>query len=591
MVHHRSILVQILALATLGIFFLVSCQPLVTPPHQGLLNPSATPDLIEGFLSALVNTATPRNTPVLNLPPTPTPPPVTPEPGSFQQSSESTTISVAPKAICMVIDPNLPPLLLGSLRSQGVSNCNVSQVAEAQVGFGLQNPISQWVYALAARFNTITDDISSADLMGFWKDDESTPFSELIMDQSTKQAFISLWGAPKGKVSVHPAEQLLDLAWESENAWAILPFEALLPRWKVIAVDGQSPLSKHFDPASYPLTVPVSIWAEGSKQLSISADMIGKSLPMTNRDPQKLATVVVTGVTALARATAYDMEISGVTKPAEEVGDVLRDADLLHISNEVSFWQECPYPDPYQGGDLGFCSADNYLELLQVIGTDVVDMTGDHLLDYGQEALLHTLAVYRQQGWRFYGAGMNLREAEQSATFEINGNRIAFVGCNAKPLSYLAATDGSPGVFHCGVERMASSIRQLSSEGFNPIVTFQHDEVYEWDPTPRMVEDFTAAAEAGAVIVSGSQGHQPQAMTFVGDERFIHYGLGNLFFDQFGFSTDTDKAFIDRHIFYDNRYIGTELLTVKFTDYSTPRWMTGSERIAMLNQLFASSED
>lgn len=79
-------------------------------------------------------------------------------------------------------------------------------------------------------------------------------------------------------------------------------------------------------------------------------------------------------------------------------------------------------------------------------------------------------------------------------------------------------------------------------------------------------------------------------MAFLGDDQFIHYGLGNLFFDQFGLMSDTDKAFIDRHIFYDNRYIGTELLTVKFTDYSTPRWMSSPEREAMLRQLFESSD-
>lgn len=592
MARHRSIIGRFLALAALGIFCFVACQPIKTPPHQILINPSATPDLGEGFLSALRFTPTAINTPVLNLPPTPTPLPVTPNPGSPQPlTAESATPATPEKtAICMDIEPNLPALVLSSLRSQGVSNCKPAQEVEAQVGYGTQNLVSQWVYALVAPFTTITDEVSTAELMDYWKEGKSAPFTELILDQTAIQAVSSLWGKPIGNVSIQPADQLLDLAWSNEKVWAIIPFEALLPRWKVIALDGQTPLSKHFDPIGYPLNVPISVWAESSKQLSEPAKVVAASLPDTNRDPQKLATVVVTGVTALARATAYDMEISGVTKPAEEVGDILRDADLLHISNEAPFWSECPYPDPYQGGELRFCSADNYLELLQLIGTDVVDLTGDHLLDYGQEALLHTLAVYRQQGWQFFGAGMTLREAEQATTFEINGNRIAFIGCNAKPLSYLAATDGSAGVFHCGVERLSSSVRQLKSEGFNPIVTFQHDEVYSWNATPRMVEDFTAAAEAGAVIVSGSQGHQPQAMSFLGDDQFIHYGLGNLFFDQFGLMSDTDKAFIDRHIFYDNRYIGTELLTVKFTDYSTPRWMTDSERIAMLNQLFLNSE-
>ena len=38
-------------------------------------------------------------------------------------------------------------------------------------------------------------------------------------------------------------------------------------------------------------------------------------------------------------------------------------------------------------------------------------------------------------------------------------------------------------------------------------------------------------ADAGATMVSGSQAHYPHIMEFRG-ESFIHYGLGNLFFDQ-----------------------------------------------------------
>jgi len=213
------------------------------------------------------------------------------------------------------------------------------------------------------------------------------------------------------------------------------------------------------------------------------------------------------------------------------------------------------------------------------------------MLDYGQQALLDTLAAYRQEGLPYFGSGINLKEAQTPVKFDINGNKIAFVGCNGKKFGFLAALDNAPGVFECGMDRLTEIIDQLTAEGYNPIVTFQHDEVYSWHPSTRMIADFTAAANAGAVIVNGSQGHQPQAMAFVDGNRFIHYGLGNLFFDQFGVGGDTDKAFIDRHIFYDNRYIGTELLTVKFLDYSTPRWMNKTERNLMLGTLFLFSED
>ena len=72
---------------------------------------------------------------------------------------------------------------------------------------------------------------------------------------------------------------------------------------------------------------------------------------------------------------------------------------------------------------------------------------------------------------------------------------------------------------------------------------------------------------------------------------FIHYGLGNLFFDQMGNSPwyPTRREFLDRHVFYDGRYIGTELLTALLEDYSRPRPMTLQEREAFLAEYFSAS--
>jgi poly-gamma-glutamate synthesis protein (capsule biosynthesis protein) len=113
-------------------------------------------------------------------------------------------------------------------------------------------------------------------------------------------------------------------------------------------------------------------------------------------------------------------------------------------------------------------------------------------------------------------------------------------------------------------------------------------------------------AEAGAVIVSGSQAHQPQAMEFYPEETpaeagtglqtrpyskgaFIHYGLGNLFFDQYDVSQACRQAFVDRHVFYDNRYISTELLPMMFVDYARPRPMTSDEEAELLHSVFSAS--
>ena len=103
------------------------------------------------------------------------------------------------------------------------------------------------------------------------------------------------------------------------------------------------------------------------------------------------------------------------------------------------------------------------------------------------------------------------------------------------------------------------------------------------------MEDFRGLAEAGAVIVSGSQAHKPQAFDFFGS-NFIHYGVGNLFFDQMDIPVKgTRQEFLDRHVIYDGRYISTELKTAMLEDYARPRPMTEDERQQLLQDMFIAS--
>ena len=103
---------------------------------------------------------------------------------------------------------------------------------------------------------------NSRDLIQFWKGTQinDLPFDELLVDGGTKAIFEKFWG-PAGisNVSVVSRNDLLSTAWERRTSWAIIPFEMLEPRWKVIALDGQSPLDKDFNQSMYPLVVPFSM--------------------------------------------------------------------------------------------------------------------------------------------------------------------------------------------------------------------------------------------------------------------------------------------------------------------------------------------
>jgi hypothetical protein len=533
-----------------------ACTPAPTTPAA--MQPTHT-------LVTAVDTAAPT------LPPTPAP-----------------TMTHTPAPLpALWIDPQLPDALREAVQlPDGLTLTDDPAAAALSITTGSGLAIGDWVYALAAPFPTIPDGVSASDLLAFWQTGVAPglPASRLLVSSDTLALFTALWGSPASNVATLAADELLAAAWDAGDAWAILPFDALVPRWKVIEIDSVSPVRKDFDQTTYPLSI--SIGASGDPELLDRLLSLPGNTFFSNRDPDRLTTVMLTGVTALVRGTGALMRAFGNEYPAIDIGPWLQEADILHINNEVPFAQICPLYPPKD--ELVFCSLTRYIELLEYIGTDVVELSGDHFHDYGDQAILYTLELYKERGWPYYGGGANLEEARRPLLMEHNGNQIAFLGCNGKAPWYARASETEPGAWHCDIPWMQAEIARLRAGGYLPIVTFQHEEIQTYEAHPKLKADFQPVADAGAVIVSGSQAHHPHAIEFRGD-AFIHYGLGNLFFDQIYISDPNATAFIDRHVIYNGRHISTELLTIQFVDYARARPMTDAERQELLEKIFRVS--
>jgi len=445
----------------------------------------------------------------------------------------------------------------------------------------------QWLYALVAPFPTVTDGVTFDELHLAWTEGTApAPFSgiPLLMEEATREALTALWDEPAaGAVRIVSGDRLLEESWAQMPSWAIIPFEKLEPKWKVLAVDGQSPVRKNFDITNYPLVASLPVESSNKAQPS------SFRLQPSNYDPSKLTTVIMTGVTALVRATALTMELKGTTYPGEKMRDLFREADIMHVSNEIPFFTGCTYPKPDQGA-LVFCSDPKYMDLLTDVGADVIELTGNHFADRGAAGMLETIEIYKQKGLPYFGGGVDLQDSLEPALFEVNGNKIAFIGCNKPDVGrFPTATDYQPGAAPCKFDYLTEKIAQLKAEGYVVISTFQWNESYDWRPAPQQRDDFRLMVDSGASIVSGSQAHYAQMMEFH-DDSFIHYGLGNLFFDQMG---DQDwmpkgirRLFFDRYVIYEGRLIGVELITAMLEDYSRPRLMTEQERAGFLQEYF-----
>lgn len=488
------------------------------------------------------------------------------------------------------LDASLPEGLLDQIAQQ---NMLESDSQKEKANMWLEPTTSDqaqvtWVFALVVPFPSLTEQVNFDQLRDWWQgypDEQALP---IFVTENTAKSLEPILGKFSSLyVMVKDQEELLDAAWAVRDALAIVPFEQLEPRWKVIPLKDQSPISNQFEVESYPLAIHYR-W----NTASIGGVNLNFPKLTSNRDKDQLTVLVMTGVTALVRATAVRMEQKGMTYPGEAIGDWLREADLTHISNEVSFSPRCPDPkmDPYP---LIFCSKPEYIELLDSVDTNIIDLTGNHGVDWGRDALSFSLELYRSRGWFYFAAGENLAEAREAVLVEHNGNRFAFIGCNPAGPAYIWAGEDFGGVAPCDYTWIQQRIRQLRDEGYLVIFTFQYFETYRHWVEEFERQDFRKPADAGAVIVSGSQAHHPMAMEFYG-ESFIHYGLGNLFFDQMWVDTvtipeGTRKEFIDRHVFYNGRHISTELLTAYLEDYSRPRPMSPSERYDFLKAIFTAA--
>ncbi len=482
------------------------------------------------------------------------------------------------------LSPDLPASFLAEWEQLSQNETGLELVLEAdqaqvRIAPGEGSLLSTWVYALVAPFPTIPDGLSWEAVQSLWSaDDGQTP---LYVGTGSLQSMEYVLGPKGSNVRVAPDARLLDVVWDQRDALALVPFEALEPQWKVLAIDGLNPIQKSFDLLAYPLKLEINV-ASPEGTLAWLAGILPTS--PSNYEPEQMTTLVMTGVTALTRATAWQMERRGISFPAELIGEWLEGADITHISNEVAFADDCPEPDPVQEG-LKFCSDPAYIQLLENIGTDLVELTGNHVRDYGSDALRATLDAYDVRGWGTFGGGMNLDAAFEPFTVEHNGNRLAFIGCNYAGPKFAWATATDPGSTPCDEDRLFPVVTALSEEGFLVIFT------YQWAERGAVYEDqreaFERAVEAGAVIVSGSQAHQPLGMAFY-EDGFIHYGLGNLFFDQMQ-SLALRSELIDRHVFYQGRHISTELLTAMLESYAQPRPMNAEERSVLLESVFDDS--
>lgn len=447
------------------------------------------------------------------------------------------------------------------------------------------------VYALAARFDTSFPQAESSLVVDLWQEPagEDAVYQKLVVLSDTLPALVSVLGEAGPSVqAVAGVEDVLNAAWADDGTLVLLPFDQLTPELVVFAVDGQNPVDNRFDAEQYPLvaTVYAHIVEPGDDE-SAALERLAVESGGTNRNPNRLTVLAMTGVTAMVRQTAYQMDQFGPEWVAEVVGPELAAADITAVSNEVPFVPGCVTNTSVE--NLTFCSSPDYMAALDAVGADIIGLTGNHQNDYGRADALTSLDIYDAAGLSVYGGGRDKEAAFAPLYIEHNGNRLAFLGANSYGPDFAWATDDGPGSAEFDLNILSATIRAVKDRDKADIVLveLQYQESYGVSPLFDQRQNFRALSETGADIVTGVQSHVPQGIEF-DDGRLILYGLGNLFFDQM-VRQETREGLIVKHSFYAGRHISTQVLTTLLYDYGQPRWTSAEERESLLRRVFDAS--
>lgn len=560
---HINVMRRTVAVATAGLIMaaaFAACAPAVSP-------------------SAVGQPATPRPTATPALSPTPAPKPVTVALGGVPEAYAKLLRNALADIPTIPVGGAERPVAIVDAGDQATVRLALVPLPVAQ------NPLAERFYAVVVPFPTITDDITLDELRERWTGGANR--GGLYVTPEAADDLSAVLGSSRN-AEIVPAEEMLARLEAAPQAIGILPFDRLDPRFKVLVVDGANVLDNHLDATTYPLAVAIAV--EGPDAALLAGRLAGAIQPRTNRDPGKLTTLIMTGVTAMTRMTALKMEQKGYTYPAEIISATLRAADITHVSNEVPFIPGCKVdPTP---GNLTMCSDTTYWAALEAIGTDIVGLSGNHVNDFGAEGARTSINWYREHGIPIYGSGMNSAEACAPLMWEHNGNTFAFLAALAFDPWYAWATDTEPGAcyYYDHKEEILKKVAELSQQVDIVAVELQYYETYNPYPTDKQVEEFRELRAAGADIVTGVQSHVPQAMepygaSDPGGPGIIVYGLGNLFFDQM-WSWETRTELYARHTIYDGRLLSTEILTGVLEDYAQPRWATPEERAGILKSIF-----
>jgi hypothetical protein len=222
-----------------------------------------------------------------------------------------------------------------------------------------------------------------------------------------------------------------------------------------------------------------------------------------------MTTLALAGDTMLGRGVAERL----ATRPArelfgEDLLEILTDADGMLVNLECCISERGA---PWPGRVFHFRAPPVAVDALNLLGVRWVTLANNHALDYGEAALLDTLAYLRRGGIAVAGAGEDAASARAHVRMDLGAAAITLLSFADHPAEYAAGT-GRPGVAYADIREalpgwLADAVRRHAAQE-TALLVGPH-----WGPnmTTQPLGYIRRAAgdlrAAGATLIAGHSAH------------------------------------------------------------------------------------
>lgn len=266
-----------------------------------------------------------------------------------------------------------------------------------------------------------------------------------------------------------------------------------------------------------------------------STPVIKQSPMPTSTSSSQHVTLMAVGDIMLGRSIADLILNEGYQAPFAFTADTLSSADVT-IGN-----LECPI------SNRGKAAQKNYVfraplaaaKSLSYAGFDILSLSNNHILDYGQEGLTDTITALESENIPVVGAGLDANQAYAPQFIEHNGLKLAFLSYVDVPTTdfdYLSweAGDERPGIAWAHADRVQEGV-QFAKKDADIVIVLLHNGYEFWQKVSEAQQEIAKLAiDSGASLVIGSHPHVLQRIEAY-KNGLIAYSMGNFVFDNFLF--------------------------------------------------------